>query len=75
MSGKADVCSNSHCSERALQHVTYPQVHGVPVRPQSVDFFCRRYADELHALLDALPLQQAEIDRLLMPLIEDLMLG
>lgn len=57
-------------SERALLHVTYPQIHGVPVRPQSVDFFCRRYADELHALLDALPLQQSEIDRLLMPLIE-----
>lgn len=57
-------------SERALQCVTYPQIHGVPVKPQSVSFFCRRYADELHLLLDALPLQQEEIDRLLMPLIE-----
>lgn len=58
------------CSERALLHLTYPQVHGVPVQPQSVRFFCRRYADELHSLLDALPLKQTEIDRLLMPLVK-----
>ena len=56
-------------SEMALQYMSYPQVHGIPIQPRPVEFFCRRYADELHALLDALPLTQSEIDQLLMPLI------
>lgn len=58
--------------DHSLSHLAYPQLIGVPVTPQSPEFFCRRYAVELHQLLDGLPLSKADIDQLIMPLINSL---
>lgn len=56
-------------SKLGLIHESYPQVVGVPIVPRSPDFFCQRYADELHDLFNRLALRKEEVDRLLMPLI------
>lgn len=56
-------------SKLGLIHESYPQVVGVPVAPRPPEFFCQRYADELHDYFNRLPLNKEEVDRLLMPLI------
>lgn len=56
-------------SKLGLIHESYPQVVGVPVAPRPPEFFCQRYADELHDFFNRLPLNKEEVDRLLMPLI------
>lgn len=56
-------------SKLGLIHESYPQVVGVPIVPRSPEFFCQRYADELHDFFNRLALRKEEVDRLLMPLI------
>lgn len=56
-------------SKLGLIHESYPQVVGVPIAPRSPEFFCQRYADELHDFFNRLALSREEVDRLLMPLI------
>lgn len=59
-------------SERGLAHLAYPQTQGRPLEPQNAQFFCRRYADEMHQMLSALPLSRDEINRLVMPVLAKL---
>ena len=56
-------------SKLGLIHESYPQVVGVPLVPRPPEFFCQRYADELHDFFNRLALNKEEVDRLLMPLI------
>ena len=56
-------------SKLGLIHESYPQVVGVPIAPRSPEFFCQRYADELHDYFNRLALTKEDVDRLLMPLI------
>lgn len=53
-----------------LLQSAYPQpmITSVPVRP--AQYFLDRYADELHAVLDQLPLPKTDINKLIMPVIE-----
>lgn len=53
-----------------LLQSSYPQpmITSVPVR--SAQYFLDRYADELHAVLDQLPLSKTDINKLIMPVIE-----
>ena len=55
------------CTKLGLVHDGYPQVIGVPLVPRDPEFFCQRYADDLHQLINQLPLDKVKIDRLLMP--------
>lgn len=56
-------------SKMGLIHESYPQVIGIPLTPRPPDFFCQRYADELHGFFNRLALRKEEVDRLLMPLL------
>lgn len=56
-------------SKLGLIHESYPQIVGVPIAPRSPEFFCQRYADEMHDFFNRLALNKEEVDRLLMPLI------
>ena len=56
-------------SDKSLSPAAYPQQFGMAVQPQPARFFFRRYAAELHQLLDSIPLGEQDIDRLIMPLI------
>lgn len=57
------------CTKLGLVHDGYPPVIGVPLVPRDPEFFCQRYADDLHQLINQLPLDKVEIDRLLMPVL------
>lgn len=59
-------------SERGLAHLAYPQTQGRALEPQNAQFFCRRYADEIHQMLFGLPLSKDEINRLVMPVLTKL---
>lgn len=59
-------------SDLSLSNETYPQICGIPIAPRSVDFFCKRYADELQTLIRQMPLSDDQLDVLLMPLINRL---
>ena len=59
-------------SDLSLSNETYPQICGIPIAPRSVDFFCKRYADELQILIRQMPLSDGQLDVLLMPLINRL---
>lgn len=60
-------------SKLGLIHESYPQVVGVPIAPRPPEFFCQRYADELHDFFNRLALNKKEVDWLLMPLITRVM--
>ena len=60
-------------SKLGLIHESYPQVVGVPIAPRPPEFFCQRYADELHDFFNRLALNKEEVDRLLMPLVTRVM--
>ena len=56
-------------ADKTLVQLSYPQqmVSGIVAEP--VDYFCKRYAEEIHLVLDSLPLKKEDIDVLLMPTI------
>lgn len=47
-------------SKLGLIHESYPQVVGVPIVPRSPEFFCQRYADELHDFFNRLTLRKED---------------
>ncbi len=55
-------------SKSCLFHEAYPQVMGIPLEPRPLDFFCQRYADNLHELFNGLAISKEQIDYLLMPI-------
>lgn len=59
----------SHSPVELLQSA-YPQPMITSVPVQSAQYFLDRYADELHAVLDQLPLSKKDINKLIMPVIE-----
>lgn len=59
----------NHSAVELLQSA-YPQPMITSVPAQSAQYFLARYADELHAVLDQLPLPKTDINKLIMPVIE-----
>ena len=59
----------SHSAVELLQSA-YPQPMIASVLAQSAQYFLDRYADELHAVLDQLPLSKTDINKLIMPIVE-----
>lgn len=71
--GRQRTCSDLHygdipdCNDLRLVNPPFPSepVTAIPFQP--MDFFRDRYAEELHCVLDGLPLPREEIERLIMP--------